>query len=61
MLFMEILPIYCENHMKHTITLCEQNAEILNIETGDTYSYRCALNSKTTEGICILANYTTVV
>jgi hypothetical protein len=27
MLFGETVPVYCENHMEHTNTLCEQNAE----------------------------------
>jgi hypothetical protein len=28
MLFGETIAVYCENHMKHTNTLCGQNAEI---------------------------------
>jgi hypothetical protein len=28
-LFRETVPVYCENHMEHTITLCGQNADNL--------------------------------
>jgi hypothetical protein len=27
MLFRKTVAVYCENHMEHTNTLCEQNAE----------------------------------
>jgi hypothetical protein len=29
-LLRKIISVYCENHTKHTNTLCEQNAEVLN-------------------------------
>jgi hypothetical protein len=28
MLFRETICAYCENHMKHTITLCEENLRV---------------------------------
>jgi hypothetical protein len=31
MLFRETVAVYCENHMEHTDTLCEQNAEFFNV------------------------------
>jgi hypothetical protein len=30
-LFRKIISVYCENHTKHIIALCEQNAEVLNV------------------------------
>jgi hypothetical protein len=41
-LFREIIPVYSENHMKPINTLCGQNAELLNVKVGGTYSYHCA-------------------
>jgi hypothetical protein len=38
-LFKEILAVYSENHTKHINTLCGQNAELLIVEAGGTYSY----------------------
>jgi hypothetical protein len=32
MLFRETNAVYCENHMKHTNTVCEQNAEFTVLE-----------------------------
>jgi hypothetical protein len=32
MLFKEIISVYCENHMKHTGTLCGQNAEFCTLK-----------------------------
>jgi hypothetical protein len=29
MLFRETVAVYCENHMKHTDTLCGQNAALV--------------------------------
>jgi hypothetical protein len=43
MLFGETAAVYCENHMEHINTLCGQNADLLNIKAGGTYSYRCVL------------------
>jgi hypothetical protein len=31
MLFRETVAVYCENHMEHADTLCEQNADFCNI------------------------------
>jgi hypothetical protein len=42
-LFKEIIAVYCKNHMKRINTLCGQNAELLNVKPGGTYSYHCAL------------------
>jgi hypothetical protein len=33
-LFKEIIAVYCENHTKHTNTLCGQNARLLIVEAG---------------------------
>jgi hypothetical protein len=44
MQFKEIIAIYSENHMKHTNTLCRQNAELFNVKAGGTYNNQCALN-----------------
>jgi hypothetical protein len=45
MLFEEIIDVYCENHMKSLITLCGQNAELLIIKWGGTYSYQWTLKA----------------
>jgi hypothetical protein len=44
-LFRKIIAFYCENHTKHTNTLCGQNVEVevLNVKAGGTYTYECAL------------------
>jgi hypothetical protein len=39
MLFGETFAVYFENHTEHTDTLCGQNAEFFNVETGGIYSY----------------------
>jgi hypothetical protein len=39
MLFGETVAVYCENHTEHPDTLRGQNAELLNIKAGGTYSY----------------------
>jgi hypothetical protein len=41
--FKEIITVYSENHTKHTRTLCGQNAELLTVEVGGTYSYHWVL------------------
>jgi hypothetical protein len=41
MLFGEAGAVYCENHMEHTNTVCGQNAELLIVKVGGTYSYHC--------------------
>jgi hypothetical protein len=38
MLFKEITAVYSDNHTKHINTLCAQNAELLIVKAGDTYS-----------------------
>jgi hypothetical protein len=43
MLFRETVAVYCENHIKHTDTLCGQNAEFWYIKAGGAYSDRWAL------------------
>jgi hypothetical protein len=47
MLFREIIPVYCENHMEHTNTLCGQNSDFLCVKAGGAYSYRCAFKGLT--------------
>jgi hypothetical protein len=37
--FVEEIAVYSENHKKPMNTLCEQNAELLNVKVGGTYSY----------------------
>jgi hypothetical protein len=37
MLFMETIAVYCENHMKHTNTLCGKNAGLFYVTAGGTY------------------------
>jgi hypothetical protein len=46
MWFREIIAAYYENHTKPVNTLCEQNAELLTIKVGGTYSYHWALKGK---------------
>jgi lipoate-protein ligase B len=46
-LFREIIAVYSENHTKHMNTICEQNAELSNVQAGGTYSYHCALKGVT--------------
>jgi hypothetical protein len=38
MLFEETVAVYCEKHMKHTDTLCGQNAEFWYVKAGGTYT-----------------------
>jgi hypothetical protein len=38
-LFKKIIAVYSENHAKHINTLCGQNAELLIVKAGNTYSY----------------------
>jgi hypothetical protein len=37
-LFREIIPVYSEGHMEVINTLCDQNAELLNVKMGRTYN-----------------------
>jgi hypothetical protein len=43
MLFGEIVPVYCENPMKHINILCGQNSQVFNVNAGGTYNGHCAL------------------
>jgi hypothetical protein len=43
MLFIEIIAVYCENHMKPVNTRFRQNAELLIVKTGGTYIYQWTL------------------
>jgi hypothetical protein len=43
MLFGEIVPPYCKNHMKHTNTLCGQNAEFYCVQADGIYRNNLAL------------------
>jgi hypothetical protein len=45
MLFKEIVSVYTENYIKPTNTLCGQNAKLLIVKAGGTYS-----NHKTLKG-----------
>jgi hypothetical protein len=42
MLFRETITVYYENHMKPTNTFSGENAELLNVRAGGTYSYHWA-------------------
>jgi hypothetical protein len=44
MLFREIIVVYSENYTKPINTLHGQNAELLIVKAGGTYSYHWALN-----------------
>jgi hypothetical protein len=43
MFFNEIITVYSENHMKPMNLLCGQNAELLIVKAGGTYSYHWVL------------------
>jgi hypothetical protein len=45
MLLEEKIDVYCENHMIHTNTFCEQNAKFLHVKAGGAYSNHWALKS----------------
>jgi hypothetical protein len=38
-MFLYVMDIHWENHTKHTIALCEQNAHCLNVPAGGIYIY----------------------
>jgi hypothetical protein len=42
MLCKEVSAIYSENCVKPINTVCEQNAKLLNVKVGGTYSYNWA-------------------
>jgi hypothetical protein len=46
MLFKEIIVFYSEKHMKPVNTPFGQNAEILIVKAGGTYSYHWVLNNQ---------------
>jgi hypothetical protein len=35
--FRETVTVYCENRMKHSKTVCGQNAEFWHVKAGGTY------------------------
>lgn len=39
MMFSETIHIFPENHMKRMSTLCQQNAEVLNVKARGIYDY----------------------
>ena len=43
--YREIIVVCYEIHTKHINSLCGQNAELVNIKSGGTYSNHQALNS----------------
>jgi hypothetical protein len=43
MLFEKTVAVYCENHTKHTNTLCGQNVEFQYFKENGTYSNHWAL------------------
>jgi hypothetical protein len=45
MLYSEIIAVCSQIHTKHTNTLCGQNAELLNVKPGVTYSNHWALKT----------------
>jgi hypothetical protein len=42
-MFKEIIAVYSDNHTKHINIFCVQNAELLNVKVGGTYSCHLAL------------------
>jgi hypothetical protein len=42
-LFREIIPVYSDSHIKHMYKIFRQNADLLNIKSGDTYTKHCIL------------------
>jgi hypothetical protein len=45
MLFREITAAYSQTHAEPIITLCEEDAELLNTKAAGTYSYHYVLKS----------------
>jgi hypothetical protein len=41
--FKEIIAFYSQNDTKLINTICEQNAELMNVKAGGAYSYHWAL------------------
>jgi hypothetical protein len=46
MLYKEIIAVRSQIHTKHINTLCGQNAELLNVKPGGTYSDHWALKGQ---------------
>jgi len=44
MLYTEIIAVCSQMHTKHINTVCGQNVELLNVQTGGTYSDHGAVN-----------------
>jgi hypothetical protein len=38
-LIKEVIAVYCENHTKHINLFCGDNAKLLDVKVGGTYSY----------------------
>jgi hypothetical protein len=53
MLFREVIAVYCENHLKPTNTLREQNAVMFSVTVGGTYSNHWALYCHLSRGFHI--------
>ena len=47
MLHSEIIAVCSDTHTNHINTLCGHNVEFVNVNSGGTYSNRCALKSFT--------------
>jgi hypothetical protein len=43
MMFMEIVAVYSEDHMKHINALSGRNAELFNVKAGDRWRNHCIL------------------
>jgi hypothetical protein len=43
MVFKETITVHCENHIKYTDTLCDQNAECWYVKAGGMYNSQWAL------------------
>jgi hypothetical protein len=59
MRFQEIIAVYSDNHMISINTLRGQNAELLIIKAGGTYSYQWALRDKGFSRTCAKENFWT--
>jgi hypothetical protein len=46
MLFREAIDVHSEDREKHINTLCEWNADLLNVKAGGTYNNHCTLKGK---------------
>ena len=48
MLYREKIAVFSQIHTKHINTLCEQNVELADLQSGGTYSDHCAVHIMTT-------------